>query len=76
MLCECLVVSSPRPTVHNSWLVCQPWLLAERYTDVIKTIFVGLFYSAIFPTSLFITSLAMAIVYWVDKACLFYKVRF
>ncbi|CAN0191938.1 unnamed protein product [Discosporangium mesarthrocarpum] len=43
------------------------WHLAERYTDVIKTLFVGLFYSAIAPSGLIITLTAMATMYWVDK---------
>ena len=43
------------------------WNLAERYTDVMKTCFVGLFFSAILPSALFITSLAMFTAYlrWV-----------
>eukprot|EP00752_Nemacystus_decipiens_P002303 g2179.t1 len=43
------------------------WNLAERYTDMIKTVVVGLFYSAIVPTGLFITAGAMIMLYWVDK---------
>ncbi|CAM9629055.1 unnamed protein product [Scytosiphon promiscuus] len=43
------------------------WNLAERYTDMIKTVVVGLFYSAIVPTGLFITAAAMIMLYWVDK---------
>jgi len=46
------------------------WNLAERYTDMIKTLFVGLFYSTIIPSSLFITSLAMLVTYLVDRYCL------
>jgi hypothetical protein len=43
------------------------WNLAERYTDMIKTIFVGFFYSTILPSGLFITAFAMLTTYWVDK---------
>ncbi|CAM9490348.1 unnamed protein product [Pylaiella littoralis] len=43
------------------------WNLAERYTDMIKTVFVGLFYSAIVPTGLIVTAGAMMMLYWVDK---------
>ncbi|CAM9878272.1 unnamed protein product, partial [Hapterophycus canaliculatus] len=43
------------------------WNLAERYTDMIKTVVVGLFYSAIVPTGLFVTAGAMIMLYWVDK---------
>jgi hypothetical protein len=46
------------------------WNLAERYTDMIKTLFVGLFYSTILPSSLFITAAAMLSTYFVDKYCL------
>lgn len=33
----------------------------------IKTVFVGLFYSAIVPTGLIVTAVAMVMLYWVDK---------
>ena len=33
----------------------------------IKTVFVGLFYSAIVPTGLVVTAVAMVTLYWVDK---------
>ena len=46
------------------------WNLAERYTDMIKTLFVGLFYSTVVPSSLFVTAAAFFITYWVDKYCL------
>ena len=37
---------------------------------MIKTLFVGLFYSTIIPSSLFITSFAMLVTYVVDRYCL------
>uniref|UniRef100_A0A7S1XXG6 WW domain-containing protein n=1 Tax=Phaeomonas parva TaxID=124430 RepID=A0A7S1XXG6_9STRA len=48
------------------------WTLAERYTDMVKTIFVGLFYSSILPSALFITAAAMFSAYVADKFALFY----
>lgn len=38
-----------------------------RCTAQIKTVFVGLFYSAIVPTGLIVTAVAMSTLYWVDK---------
>jgi len=55
----------------NALFKGTPWNLAERYTDMIKTLFVGLFYSTILPSSLIVTAVAMVITYWVDKYCLF-----
>jgi hypothetical protein len=43
------------------------WNLAERYTDMIKTLFVGLFFSTIIPSSLFITAATMAVTFLVDR---------
>ncbi|CAN0338404.1 unnamed protein product, partial [Ectocarpus sp. 13 AM-2016] len=51
----------------NVFFQGAPWNLAERYTDMIKTVFVGLFYSAIVPTGLIVTAVAMMMLYWVDK---------
>jgi len=45
--------------------------LAERYTDMTKTLFVSLFYIALYPQGLFITSLAFFVMFWADKYCLF-----
>jgi hypothetical protein len=49
-----------------------PLTLAERYTDVLKTIFVGLYFSVPLPSGLFITAFAMLSTYIVDKYSLFY----
>jgi len=54
----------------DSYFMGTEWSLAERYTDMTKTLFVSLFYSALLPQGLFITVLAMALSYWVDKYCL------
>jgi len=40
---------------------------------MMKTIFVGLFYSSILPIGVLITALAMFVCYWVDKYNLFYQ---
>jgi hypothetical protein len=45
--------------LHRLYTLHKQWNLAERYTDVLKTLFVGLFYSAILPTGLIITVIAM-----------------
>mmetsp|Transcript_20765 Transcript_20765/g.29851 ORF Transcript_20765/g.29851 Transcript_20765/m.29851 type:complete len:963 (-) Transcript_20765:164-3052(-) len=47
------------------------WTLAERYTDVLKTVFVGLFFQVPLPSGLFITAFAMISTYLVDKYSLF-----
>jgi hypothetical protein len=48
------------------------WNLAERYTDMLKSIFVGLFFSVPLPSGLFITAFSMISTYIVDKYSLFY----
>ncbi len=45
----------------------QDWSLAERYTDTLKTVFVGMMYAVPLPSGLFITAGAMITSYWVDK---------
>ncbi|GMH51021.1 hypothetical protein TrST_g8569 [Triparma strigata] len=66
------VVAPTKPTQSQMNVLFQGayWNLAERYTDMIKTLFVGLFYSTIIPSSLFITSAAMLVTYIVDRYCL------
>ena len=60
------------PTVHTQqemdilWSP-QDWSLAERYTDILKTIFVGLMYAVPLPSGLFITAVALLSTYVVDK---------
>ncbi len=46
---------------------CPNFSLSYPATNQIKTVFVGLFYSAIVPTGLIVTAVAMIIIYWVDK---------
>jgi len=55
----------------NSYFLGTSWFLAERYTDMTKTIFVSLFFAAIFPQGLFVTAVAFFVSYWVDMYCLF-----
>lgn len=43
------------------------WNLGERYTDVMKTVFVSVFYAQILPTGMFVTCAALALAYAVDK---------
>jgi len=54
----------------NSFFTGTKWNLAERYTDMTKTLFVSLFFSALLPTALFVSSAAFFVGYWVDKYCL------
>jgi hypothetical protein len=44
------------------------WMLGERYTDMLKTLFMGLFFAPLIPGSMFITAVALVIQFWVDKA--------
>jgi len=46
------------------------WSLAERFTDMTKTIFVSFFNMTVFPAGVFITAFAMIVNFWVDKYCL------
>lgn len=55
----------------NSLWQGTEWTLAERYTDMLKTVFVGLFFAVPLPSGLFITAIAMINVYLVDKYLLF-----
>jgi hypothetical protein len=49
--------------------------LAERYTDLLKSIFVGLFFLVPLPSALFVSCFAMLNTYACDKYCLFYLWR-
>jgi hypothetical protein len=46
------------------------WDLADRYTDMIKTLFVAMFYSVLMPHGLWLAAAAMLSTYWADKYCL------
>lgn len=49
------------------------WQLAERYTQITKSVGIALFYKALLPTGLVITSVSLLVNYWVDKYCLLRK---
>jgi hypothetical protein len=49
----------------------EEWTLAERYTDIIKSIFLALFYNTVLPSGLFISSFTIAAVWCCDKYSLF-----
>ncbi len=55
----------------NSLWQGADWNLAERYTNTLKTIIVGLFFSVMIPSGLFITAFAMLSTFVVDKYSLF-----
>jgi hypothetical protein len=54
----------------NSYFLGTPWFPAERYADMTKTLFLSLFWCALYPQGLFITALAYFICYTLDKYCL------
>jgi hypothetical protein len=48
----------------NSHFQGLPWHLAERYTELSKTMFVSVFWGGLLPTGFFVTAFALAINYW------------
>jgi len=65
-------VSPIQPTQRaaNRLWVGAIWNIAERYTDVSKTIFVGLFYSAALPVAPLVTAAAVVTTFAADRYCL------
>lgn len=62
------VTPPPSPVVQakmNSYFMGSNMVLAERYASLLKTMFVCLFFSAIFPQGYFVASMAMFMTYWV-----------
>ena len=55
----------------NSMFQGTPWFLAERYTDMTKTLFVSTFFGVLLPSGYLVSMLAFLCCYWVDKYCLF-----
>ena len=51
----------------NSYFLGTIWYPAERYADLTKTCFLALFWCALYPQGLFVTSLAYVIAYLLDK---------
>ncbi|KAH8066671.1 hypothetical protein JL720_12663 [Aureococcus anophagefferens] len=66
------VVSRGQPTQRacNRFWIGADWNIAERYTDVAKTLFVGLFYAAAAPNGLLVTAAALATTFAADRFCL------
>ncbi|RLN57012.1 hypothetical protein BBJ29_005747 [Phytophthora kernoviae] len=57
----------------NSYYSGAYWKLAERYTQITKSVGIALFYKSLLPTGLIITGLSLLVNYWVDKYCLLRK---
>lgn len=51
----------------NSFFMGSKVSMAERYASLLKTMFVCLFFSAIFPQGYFVASMAMFMTYWVSR---------
>jgi len=51
----------------NSYFLGIPWMAADRYADMTKTLFLALFYCALFPAGLYFTAFGYAFIYTVDK---------
>lgn len=49
--------------------------MAERYASMLKTMFVALFFSAIFPQGYYVAAMSMFMTYWSSKYCLFNRWR-
>jgi len=55
----------------NKAFHARDWTLAERYTDIIKMVFMSMFYAVILPSGLFIAAFAVLSTYLCDKYCMF-----
>ncbi len=62
--------STSQEELNSKWKGGQ-WTLAERYTDVLKSVFTGLFFFVPLPSALFITCFNMLTTYVVDKYSLY-----
>ena len=58
-------------TELNSFFAGSPWMLAERYSNVGKILFVSLLYSFITPIALYLAALAFIFIFIVDNYMLF-----
>ena len=54
----------------NSYFRPAPWTLAERYSELTKSLFMALFYSALLPSGLLIAAIGFTLTFWADKYCL------
>ena len=66
------VVASRQPSQQdmNALWSGADWNIAERYTDIMKTLGVGLFYAAAVPYGLLVTAAALLTSFFVDHYCL------
>lgn len=51
----------------NSYFLGETWYPADRYADMSKSIFLSLFWCALYPQGLFIAALNFSICYMLDK---------
>ena len=54
----------------NSYFMGTPYTIAERYTDITKTVFLAFFYASIYPAAYFFCFASLIINFFVDKYCL------
>ncbi|CAM9360856.1 unnamed protein product [Phaeothamnion confervicola] len=59
--------AAPTQEAANAYMEGVVWNLGERYTDMIKTLFLSMFYAALVPTGLFISASAFLGNYFVDR---------
>lgn len=60
---------------YNKFWMGAKWNLAERYSDVLKSVFVGAFFAPVMPSGLFMTTFAILLTYVVDKYSLYHLWR-
>lgn len=54
----------------NKYFLGKKVMMAERYASMLKTMFVTLFFSAIFPQGYYVAAVALFMTYWVRwKQC-------
>lgn len=58
---------APTQEKMNCYFLNTLWFPAERYSDMTKTLFLALFYSALIPSGLFLTFFGYVFIYTVDK---------
>eukprot|EP00612_Vaucheria_litorea_P002943 CAMPEP_0171461546 /NCGR_PEP_ID=MMETSP0945-20130129/5949_1 /TAXON_ID=109269 /ORGANISM="Vaucheria litorea, Strain CCMP2940" /LENGTH=594 /DNA_ID=CAMNT_0011987911 /DNA_START=321 /DNA_END=2102 /DNA_ORIENTATION=+ len=51
----------------NTYFLGSPWDLAERYTSMLKTVLVALFYACLYPMGLFFAAFCFIYTYVVDR---------
>jgi hypothetical protein len=57
-LCDCDQLMQTQSATHD---------IADNYSNIVKTVFLGLFVLALVPSSPFLTAVACLVGYWVDK---------